>query len=164
MTNTTVAISAKENIRLTDFCKRYNLQKKEFFKVALDYFEKNGIDPQTHLDSKSELGKIIKRIDQLFAFMKVQEKEYLRPSVQAITTTEFRLNEKINTLATVNHLGQLPGKKFIDSYFEELKKDIQKLNEKQEIKMKVLHDYIVKSHSILSKNLEEIKSKKGFSF
>jgi hypothetical protein len=101
MANTTVAISTKENIRLTDFCKRYDLQKKDFFKVALDYFEKNGIDPKTHLDSKSELGKIIKRIDQLFAFMKVQEKEYLRPSVQAITTTEFRLNEKINTLATV---------------------------------------------------------------
>jgi len=164
MTNTTVAISAKENIRLTDFRKRYDLQKKDFFKVALDYFEKNGIDPQTHLDSKSELGKIVKRIDQFFAFMKVQEKEYLRPSVQAITTTEFRLNEKINTLATVNHLGQMPGKKFIDSYFEELKKEVQKLNEKQEIKIQTLQDSLVKSHSILNKNLDEIKSKKGFSF
>lgn len=164
MTNTTVAISAKENIRLTDFCKRYDLQKKDFFKVALDYFEKNGIDPKTHLDSKSELGKITKRIDQLFAFIKVQEKEYLRPSVQAITTTEFRLNEKINTLATVNHLGQMPGKKFIDSCFVELKNEIIKMNEKQEIKIQALHDNLIKSHSILNKSLEEIKNKKGFSF
>ena len=38
------------------------------------------------------------------------------------------------------------------------------MNEKQEIKIQALHDNLIKSHSILNKNLEEIKSKTGFSF
>ena len=91
--NTTVAISTEDNLKLTNFCNRYEIQKKEFIKTAVAYFEKNGINPKIHTEPKSEIEKILKRIDQFFGFIKIQEKEYLKPAVSSITSTQILLQK-----------------------------------------------------------------------
>lgn len=162
--NTTVAITAKENNRLTNFCNRYEIQKKEFIKNALDYFEKNGIDPRSNVESKSELDKIIKRIDQLFGFMKTQEKDYLRPSIQAIIATELRLKEQLNNLATKSNLTQLPSRSFIIETQNDLQKKVNEFSEIQNISLQKISSNVIASHKKIVQELEEIKKKKGISF
>lgn len=164
ITNTTVAISPKDNNRLTNFCNRYEIQKKEFIKIALDYFEKNGIDPRTNVESKSELEKIIKRIDQLFGFIKTQEKDYLRPSVQAIIATELRLKEKLNSLATIDELKQLPNKNFMQNFRNDIQNRASEILEIQNKSLEKIGNNVVASHQKITKELEEIKNKRGISF
>lgn len=162
--NTTVAISPVVNVKLTSFCKRYELQKKDFINLAIDYFEKYGIDPSKHSEPKSELEKIIKRIDQVFGFMKIQEKEYLRPSVQSIIATEIRLKEQLGSLTTVKHLGQLPSKDFMNNLNNDIKMNVIKVLEAQQKQLHDINKNVVESHKRLINELDEIKRKKGFSF
>jgi len=167
-TNTTVAISPSENLRLANFCKRNEISKKEFISVALNFFEKNGINPKTHNDPKSELEKILKRIDQLFAFIKTQEKEYLRPSVQAIAATENRLKSNLELLATKVDLNSISKeesvKNLINNLYSALKKITLENRESETQEFKNLNKRIVELEEKVMKDLEQLKNKKGINF
>ncbi|GEM_PF-3606402 len=128
------------------------------------YFEKHGIDPSKHSDSKSELEKITKRIDQLFGFIKTQEKDYLRPSVQSIVATEIRLKEQIGKIVLKENIMHLPSKNFIDSVQSNLKESVTKILQEHQKQLQDINKNVVASHKKISTELDEIKKKKGFLF
>lgn len=152
---TTVALSTSDNQRLTEFCKMYAIPKKDFIGIILNYLEINGINPKTHHAPKTELEKITKRINQLFAFIKTQEKDYTRPALEAILATENRIQNSISTLATKKDLNELGIRDMLnrllnllnDSNYDQTNKILSELKTFQE--NAVTH-------------LEEIKKKKGF--
>lgn len=162
--NSTVAISQEENNRLSNFCFRHDLQKKEFIKIALDYFEKNGIDPKLHSEPKTELEKILKRIDQLFAFIKVQEKEYLKPAIFTITRTEQIIYQKVNSLVTKSDVQHLPTKSYIEAVQNSLTSKLNSISTQEGKYLETIRNNGLASHQKIMKELEEIKNKKGFSF
>ncbi len=167
-TNTTVAISPSENLKLANFCKRNEISKKEFLSVALNFFEKNGINPKTHNDPKSELEKILKRIEQFFAFIKKQEKDYLRPSVQAIVATENRLKTNIDLLATKVDLNSISKEESVKIIINNLYSAIRKFSienkESENQEFKNLNKKISELEDKILKELEILKNKKGINF
>lgn len=102
-TNTTIAISKKDLYRVEIFARKKGISKKDFLTASLDYFDKTGIDPTTHESPKAELEKVIKRFDQVIAFIKTQDKETLRPSFEAITTSEERIKNDLSKILKIEH-------------------------------------------------------------
>lgn len=43
--------------------------------------------------------KLIRRIDQVVAFQKVQERDFIRPAMQSVMKTEERINYEMNRLS-----------------------------------------------------------------
>lgn len=93
---TTVTISQSDNEKLTTFCRNNDITKKDFITLSLSYFEREGINPKSHESPKSEIEKVIKRLDHFFAFFKKQEQEYIRPLI--LDFAEDKKNrDKINS-------------------------------------------------------------------
>lgn len=162
--NTTVAISTEDNLKLTNFCNRYEIQKKEFIKTAVAYFEKNGINPKIHTEPKSEIEKILKRIDQFFGFIKIQEKEYLKPAVSSITSTQILLQKSIENLATKNHVLGIPTTRHLEALRNDIDKELQKQSKEQKKILLKISNNVIASHQKLIQELEIIKNKKGITF
>ena len=87
---TTVTIDRKTAVILDRLAKSNDVSKKEFLSCALEYFEKYGINPVQHESPAKEMQKLIKRCDQVIAFIRKQEQNILRPACAAISTTEAR--------------------------------------------------------------------------
>lgn len=81
-TTTSVTIDRKTFARLDRLAKSNNVSKKEFLSCALEYFEKYGINPVEHESPAKEMQKLIKRCDQVIAFIRKQEQDFLRPACE----------------------------------------------------------------------------------
>ena len=92
--NSTVAISAIDTERLDRFCRAHDITKKDFITLSLSYFEREGINPKSHESPKSEIEKVIKRLDHFFAFFKKQEQEFIRPLVLDFAENKNRQDEQ----------------------------------------------------------------------
>ena len=99
---TTVTIDKKTFAILDRLAKANNVSKKDFLSCALDYFEKYGINPV-----QQEMQKLIKRCDQVIAFIRKQEQDILRPACEAISTSEARIGQVIDKLATAGQVRDL---------------------------------------------------------
>lgn len=97
---TTVTIDQKTFATLDRLAKSNDVSKKEFLSCALEYFEKYGINPVQHESPAKEMQKLIKRCDQVIAFIRKQEQDILRPACAAISTTEARIERVLDKLAT----------------------------------------------------------------
>lgn len=97
---TTVTIDQKHTQILSKLCARNRTNKKEFLCSAIVYLEKYGINPLEHDSPAMEMNKLIKRVDQVIRFIKVQEKEMLRPALEAICSSEERIKVYLNSIAT----------------------------------------------------------------
>lgn len=82
-TTTSVTIDRKTFARLDRLAKSNNVSKKDFLSCALEYFEKYGINPVEHESPAKEMQKLIKRCDQVIAFIRKQEQDFLRPACEA---------------------------------------------------------------------------------
>ena len=98
-TTTSVTIDRKTFARLDRLAKSNNVSKKDFLSCALEYFEKYGINPVEHESPAKEMQKLIRRIDQVVAFQKVQERDFIRPAMQSVMKTEERINYEMNRLS-----------------------------------------------------------------
>lgn len=165
---TTVSLSITDNQRLTQICKAYSIPKKDFIGIILNYLEINGINPKTHHAPKTELEKITKRINQLFAFIKTQEKDYTRPALEAVLATENRIQNSFSTLATKSDFDEVAtmlmlsklAKLLLENQESESTKVIKELKDflsEAEIKRKEFELNV-------ELQLEEIKKKRGISF
>lgn len=96
---TTVTIDTDTGARLERLAKANGVSKKEFISLSLDYFEKYGINPAKHESPAQEMQKLIKRIDQVVAFQKVQERDFIRPAMSAIIDTEDKIQSHLDALA-----------------------------------------------------------------
>lgn len=166
--NTTIAVSFEENQRLSAFCKRNKMTKKAFIPIAIQYFENNGINPKIHSEPKAEMEQINKRINQLFAFIKTQEKEFFLPAIQAIVSTENTLNKNIQTLCTRQDLIKSFSNYTMNSHKDDLKNSFKEmLHENNKNQKEISENISVKIeafHGEMKNELEQIKTKKGFSF
>lgn len=96
---TTVTIDTDTGVRLERLAKANGVSKKEFISLSLEYFEKYGINPAQHESPAQEMQKLIKRVDQIVAFQKVQEREFVRPAMGAVMETEERIKESMARIA-----------------------------------------------------------------
>lgn len=96
---TTVTIDTDTGARLERLAKANGVSKKEFISLSLEYFEKYGINPAQHESPAQEMQKLIKRVDQIVAFQKVQEREFVRPAMGAVMETEARIKVDLTRIA-----------------------------------------------------------------
>lgn len=126
--NTTIAISQQDLKRLEGFVKRKGISKKDFITISLDFFERTGLDPSKHESPKAELEKVLKRIDQVIAFIKTQEKETLRPSFEAIVSSEERIKNDLSKILKIEHFNDFI--KGFNAFAMETKNSLQLINHK----------------------------------
>jgi len=63
--NSTIAIDIETSSRLDLFCRKYEMTKKDFISLSLDYFERTGIDPHTN-DVGNNLHEINEKLESMF--------------------------------------------------------------------------------------------------
>ena len=63
--NSTLAIDQNTSSKLDLFCKKYNITKKDFVTISLDYFDRTGIDPQSN-DVVNNLSEINDKLENMF--------------------------------------------------------------------------------------------------
>lgn len=160
---TTIALPISDNERLTKYCRTYNILKKDFISIVLNFLETNGVDPRKDHAPKTELAKINKRINQLFAFIKTQDKEYLRPMLEAVQNTEFRLENRIQDLVSRQDLDPLVVKKDLEDFYTKEEQAILASNVVNAI-IKNLEENpkLTEYCQEVLGSLEKIKNKKGF--
>lgn len=56
--NSTLAIDSHTSLMLDVFSRKHGITKKEFIRVALDYFERTGIDPLSEAVPNSDMNQI----------------------------------------------------------------------------------------------------------
>lgn len=99
-TTTSVTIDRKTFARLDRLAKSNNVSKKDFLSCALEYFEKYGINPVEHESPAKEMQKLIKRCDQVIAFIRKQEQDFLRPACEAMGSTSMRVTMSMDSILT----------------------------------------------------------------
>ena len=63
--NSTLAIDQDTSLKLDLFCKKYNITKKDFITISLDYFDRTGIDPHSN-DVVNNLSEINEKLENMF--------------------------------------------------------------------------------------------------
>lgn len=97
---TSVTIDKRTGVQLDRLAKASGVTKKDFLQSALDYFERYGINPAKHESPAQEMQKLIKRVDQVVAFIRKQEQDILRPACEVITTTDVKVDKALSGLLT----------------------------------------------------------------
>lgn len=97
---TSVTIDRRTGVQLDRLAKANGVTKKDFLQYALDYFEKYGINPVKHESPAQEMQKLIKRVDQVVAFIRKQEQDILRPACETIADTNRKVERSLSRLLT----------------------------------------------------------------
>ena len=95
---TTVAVERTTFTKLDRLAKANNVSKMEFITHAINYFEKYGINPVEHESPAQEMQKLIKRMDQVFAFLKKQETDLVRPACEALAGASTQITISLSSL------------------------------------------------------------------
>ena len=95
---TTVAVERTTFTKLDRLAKANNVSKMEFLTHAINYFEKYGINPVGHESPAQEMQKLIKRMDQVFAFLKKQETDLVRPACEALAGASTQITISLSSL------------------------------------------------------------------
>lgn len=95
-----IGIQEEVHERLKRYCDRQGLKHSEFILNSLQYFEKHGINPATHESPGAEMQQLVKRLDQVVAFIKKQESSLLRPLVESISLSEARIGQSLDEIST----------------------------------------------------------------
>mgnify|MGYP000519787851 FL=1 len=95
---TTVAVERTTFTKLDRLAKANNVSKMEFLTHAMNYFEKYGINPVEHESPAQEMQKLIKRMDQVFAFLKKQETDLVRPACEALAGASTQITISLSSL------------------------------------------------------------------
>lgn len=95
---TTVAVERTTFTKLDRLAKANNVSKMEFLTHAINYFEKYGINPVEHESPAQEMQKLIKRMDQVFAFLKKQETDLVRPACEALAGASKQITISLSSL------------------------------------------------------------------
>ncbi|MGL5318664.1 MAG: BfmA/BtgA family mobilization protein [Bacteroidales bacterium] len=160
-TITTVSIDSETGAKLERLAKSNNLSKKALLSLMLDYFEKYGINPAEHESPAQEMQKLIKRVDQIVGFIKVQEKELIRPLVASVSMTEERIKSDLDNIAKKEKLQE-----FIDAVSkntavqQEQKRKLMEAINQVEAENKKRTDKTLQALRVLAEHLDD-KGKAG---
>lgn len=97
-----IGVPDATHAKLKKYCARHGLGQGEFILAALVYFEKHGLNPATHESPAAEMNRLIKRLDQVIAFIRKQESDLLRPMVAAVSVSEARIDKSLQQVATAD--------------------------------------------------------------
>jgi hypothetical protein len=114
-----VGLTDEAHGKLKKYCERNDLGQGEFISAALVYFAKNGINPATHESPAAEMSRVIKRVGEVIGFIRKQESDVLRPMLEAVSTSEARIDKSLQQVATAKRLDELAGhfeKVIVDMY------------------------------------------------
>lgn len=114
----TVGINDEIHSRLKVYCNNQDLNLGEFIDCSLSYFEKTGSNPKLDEAPRDEINKLIKRLDQVIAFIRSQEKEYIRPAFEQVSIIEKRLKQDLENFTSRKDVNDLSGK--INAIVEQL--------------------------------------------
>jgi len=158
--NSTVAISPDVAKKLDIFCRDKDITKKDFISLSLSYFERFGVNPVEHESPTAELEKIRKRLDQVIAFIRTQEKDKINPMFEAISTTEVRIKNDLDTIAKIEHLKSLTDKlnEVFGNVTDKFGDIVNKLSESQKSdkeQTKEILNRLANGLFIIAKGLEE---------
>nr|CAA63434.1 mobA [Phocaeicola vulgatus] len=95
---TTVAVERTTFAKLDRLRKANSVSKMEYITHAINYFEKYGINPVEHESPAQEMQKLIKRMDQVFAFLKKQETDLVRPACEALAGASTQITISLSSL------------------------------------------------------------------
>lgn len=160
-TITTVSIDSETGAKLDRLAKSNNLSKKALLSLMLDYFERYGINPAEHESPAQEMQKLIKRVDQIVGFIKVQEKELIRPLVASVSMTEERIKSDLDNIAKKEKLQE-----FIDAVSQntavqqEQKRKLMEAINQVETENKKRTDQTLQALRVLAEHLDD-KGKAG---
>ena len=98
---TTVAVERTTFAKLDRLAKANSVSKMEYITHAINYFEKYGINPVEHESPAQEMQKLIKRMDQVFAFLKKQETDLVRPACEALAGASTQITISLYCRITV---------------------------------------------------------------
>lgn len=135
--NTTISIDKRHSKILDKMCKANSCTKKDFMAASILYFERYGVNPIRHESPHKEMDKLIKRIDQVVAFIRQQEKEFLRPACEAIFTSEELIKKSVGGLAGKEYISSLQ-RQLSEASYRSTELAISKLLHTQEEAFKVL--------------------------
>ena len=124
MNKTTVSIDQETARKLDKLSKQSGVSTKDFISLSLAYFEKYGINPAEHESPVLEMEKVRKRLDQVISFIRVQERDKINPMFEAITTTEARIKNDLDTVAKKDHMQAFASA--LNEVFGGIKEGIQK--------------------------------------
>lgn len=102
-----IGITDAAHSKLKRYCERHELGLGEFISTSLTYFEKHGLHPATHESPAAEMNRLIKRLDQVIAFIRKQESDLLRPMVEAVSLSEARIAQHLEQAATASQVQQV---------------------------------------------------------
>ncbi len=150
---TTVAVERATFTKLDRLAKAGNVSKMEFLTHAINYFEKYGINPVEHESPAQEMQRLIKRMDQVFAFLKKQEAELVRPACEALSGASSRISINLSSL--------LSEEKFRRSMMENRELFMDAMNDvkSRERAIDRAEEAVRKSDSTIRKNQQAIFSR-----
>jgi hypothetical protein len=99
-----IGITDAAHGKLKRYCEHHGLGLGEYISASLTYFEKHGINPATHESPAAEMNRLIKRVDQVIAFIRKQESDLLRPMAEAVSISEARIDKSLQQAATANQV------------------------------------------------------------
>ena len=112
MAITTISVDTETAAKLDRLAKANKVAKKEYISYALNYFEKYGINPVKHESPAQEMQTLIKRVNQIVAFIRKQEQEVLHPLCEATTVTNAKIENAIPDILTVKRF-----EGFMDAFY-----------------------------------------------
>lgn len=136
MAITTISVDTETAAKLDRLAKANKVAKKEYISYALDYFEKYGINPVKHESPAQEMQTLIKRVNQIVAFIRKQEQEILHPLCEATTVTNAKIESSLSELLTKDRF-----ERFMDALEENLSVSNKQLDE-QERRLNELYEKI----------------------
>lgn len=135
----TIAIDRNHNKILEKLCKANQATKKDFVCASILYFEKYGINPLSYESPAKEMQRLIKRVDQVVAFMKKQETEILKPAVAAISISEERIQTKLEQLPSKQDIKNISERfQFITSDLKQAQSLVNQTRQSQEQGFKLI--------------------------
>lgn len=143
MAITTISVDTETAAKLDRLAKANKVAKKEYISYALNYFEKYGINPVKHESPAQEMQTLIKRVNQIVAFIRKQEQEVLHPLCEATTVTNAKIENALTDLLTVKRF-----EGFMDALDESMKWQEQKWDEREK-RLEIMYERLSKLFEIL---------------
>lgn len=142
MAITTISVDTETAAKLDRLAKANKVAKKEYISYALNYFEKYGINPVKHESPAQEMQTLIKRVNQIVAFIRKQEQEVLHPLCEATTVTNAKIENALPDLTVKRFEG------FMDALDESMKWQEQKWDEREK-RLEIMYERLSKLFEIL---------------
>lgn len=124
---TTVALSCKHDKILSRLTTQAQVSKKEYIEKSIEYMNKFGINPIEFDSPSDEMKKLIKKLDQVIAFSRVQERDILKPACTLILNNEKNITRQLDNLSDIATNEQI--KSELNSLYTLLKANLKEIAE-----------------------------------